>query len=47
MIKEYNVLGQQGMNTLEINRNDLTAGILYYTMKAGDFTTTKKMVVIE
>jgi hypothetical protein len=47
MIKEYQVNGQQGVNTLEINRNDLTTGILYYTMKAGDFTTTKKMVVIE
>ena len=36
-----------GMNSVELNRNQLSAGIYYYTVKAGEFTATKRMLVIE
>ncbi|MEZ4992319.1 MAG: T9SS type A sorting domain-containing protein [Saprospiraceae bacterium] len=37
--------GVQGQNTLTLQRNDLPAGVLFYTMTTGDFTATKSMVV--
>jgi len=37
----------KGMNRVNINRNQLSAGIYYYTVKAGDFTATKRMLIIE
>jgi hypothetical protein len=37
--------GVQGANTLTLQRNDLPAGVLFYTMTTGDFTATKSMVV--
>jgi hypothetical protein len=38
----------KGFNSIEINKNDLgTAGVMYYTLEAGSFRATRKMVVIE
>ncbi len=38
----------KGYNSIEINKNELgSAGVLYYTLEAGDFKATRKMVVIE
>jgi hypothetical protein len=37
--------GVQGANTLTLQRNDLPAGVLFYTMTTGDFTATRSMVV--
>ncbi len=38
----------KGFNSVEINKNDLgTAGVMYYTLEAGSFRATRKMVVIE
>ena len=34
-----------GMNTLTINGGDLTPGIYFYTIKAGDSTVSKKMII--
>ena len=39
---------QRGVQELTFGKNDLpAAGVLYYTLKAGAFTATKKMVLIE
>ncbi|HHH53082.1 MAG TPA: T9SS type A sorting domain-containing protein [Bacteroidetes bacterium] len=46
----YKVSGQaeKGFNTVEINKAQLNAtGVLYYTLSAGQYTATKKMVVIK
>ncbi len=37
----------KGLNTVNINRNQLSAGVYYYTVKAGDFAATKRMLIIE
>ncbi len=37
-----------GMNTVTIEKSDInTVGILYYTIEAGNFSETKKMIIIE
>ncbi len=39
---------ERGYNTIEINKADLgVAGVLYYQLESGDFTATKKMIVIK
>ncbi|PHN01112.1 T9SS type A sorting domain-containing protein [Flavilitoribacter nigricans] len=38
----------QGRNQIQLNRSDLTeAGVLYYTLTSGDFTATRKMIVVK
>jgi len=38
----------QGYNEIELSKSDLGAsGVLYYQLDSGDFTATKKMIVIE
>ncbi len=38
----------KGMNTIEINTEDLnTQGILYYELSTSEFTDTKKMIIIQ
>lgn len=39
--------GVKGSNNVTFDRNDLRAGVMYYTLQAGSFKATKKMVVIE
>lgn len=36
-----------GYQEVVLNRFDLAPGLLYYTLKAGDFSATRKMVVVE
>lgn len=38
---------EKGMNQVDIARNGLSGGIYYYTVKAGDFVDTKRMLVVE
>ncbi|MBK8055375.1 MAG: T9SS type A sorting domain-containing protein [Saprospiraceae bacterium] len=48
MLREYKDEFSKGYNNLEINKNELgSVGVMYYTLEAGDFKATKKMVVIE
>lgn len=48
VVKVINRDFNKGLNTVMINRNDLnSAGIFYYTVKAGEYTATKKMVLID
>jgi len=36
------------MNTISIEKSDInTVGVLYYTIESGDFSETKKMIIIE
>jgi hypothetical protein len=38
----------KGANQISINSKDLPAsGVLYYTLTAGEYTATKKMIIIE
>ena len=54
----YDVTGQvianrkgaftKGYNTIELSKSDLgVSGVLHYTLSSGDFTATKKMIIIE
>ena len=36
---------QPGMNKITIDATELTPGIYFYTVKAGDSSVTKKMIV--
>jgi hypothetical protein len=47
VVKVTNVNGNKGYNMIELNKAELSAGVMYYSLKAGEFNTTKKMVVIE
>jgi hypothetical protein len=38
----------QGYNEIKLDKEDLNAtGVLYYTLKSGDYNATKKMIIIE
>ena len=48
VIRTINSQGTEGMNTISLEKSDLNAvGVLYYTIKSGDFSDTKKMIIIE
>ncbi|MBK9254658.1 MAG: T9SS type A sorting domain-containing protein [Saprospiraceae bacterium] len=48
VVKVINNTFTKGYNSVEIHKNEFgSAGVLYYTLEAGDFKATKKMVVIE
>ncbi|MCF6271370.1 MAG: T9SS type A sorting domain-containing protein, partial [Melioribacteraceae bacterium] len=58
VLKVYNLLGQEvaklvsevknvGTHEVNFNANNLTSGVYFYTIKAGSFTSTKKMMLIK
>jgi hypothetical protein len=49
VVKNITTDAVKGYNTIQLTRNDLgaSAGVLYYQLESGDFTATKKMIVIE
>ncbi|MBC7884052.1 MAG: T9SS type A sorting domain-containing protein [Saprospiraceae bacterium] len=47
IIRTSSLKGVKGYNSIEINKLEVNAGVMYYTLRAGEFTATKKMVVIE
>lgn len=47
VLKNNKVQGIKGYNTIELNKSELHSGVMYYTLRAGDYNATKKMVVIE
>ncbi|WP_425421172.1 GEVED domain-containing protein [Phaeodactylibacter xiamenensis] len=47
LIRSYEVDAAAGLNTLNVERLKLAAGVYEYTMTAGRFTATKKMVVAD
>jgi len=44
VIKEQ---GQQGANTITVSTDNLTTGVVYYKLQAGEYTATRHMIVIE
>jgi len=48
VLMSQKVEGVAGYNTVTINKGDInTSGVLYYQLESGDFTATKKMIIIE
>lgn len=48
LVRVVNGNYERGLQQLNFNRAELPAtGVLYYTLKAGDFTATNKMILIE
>jgi hypothetical protein len=57
-LRVYDVLGrevavlvngmtQAGTNSVDFNASELSSGVYFYTLRAGDFTNTKKMLLIK
>ncbi len=57
-LKIYDVIGNEiailvnevqdsGLHSAEFNAEKLSSGVYYYTLKAGSFTSTKKMILIK
>jgi hypothetical protein len=58
MLKVYNVLGKEvatlvnkdmpaGSHSVKFNAGNLSSGLYFYTLTAGNFTSTKKMILIK
>jgi len=48
LVATRNIDAVKGTNTETFTREQLqTSGVLYYTLESGDFTATKKMIIIE
>jgi len=57
-LKVYNVLGKEvanlvngefesGRHSVDFNASDLASGVYYYTVSAGSYTSTKKMILMK
>jgi hypothetical protein len=57
-LKVYNIIGQEvrtvysenltrGEHLIKINLNDLSGGVYFYTLRAGDFTKTMRMTLLK
>jgi hypothetical protein len=57
-LRVYDVLGREvavlvngmiqgGTHSVDFNASDLSSGIYFYTLKSGDFTSTKKMMLLK
>jgi len=57
-LKVYNLLGQEvmtlvngvqnaGVHTVDFNASQLSSGVYFYTISAGDFVSTKKMILLK
>jgi uncharacterized repeat protein (TIGR01451 family) len=48
LLKRYNGVYDAGYQEINVNRSDVPAsGVLYYRLEMGEYTATKKMIVIE
>ena len=47
VMRVINAEGVQGQNTLQVTKEGLTAGVIYYKIEAGQHTATRHMIVIE
>ncbi len=48
LIRIVNGEYEAGMNTISFAKSDLNiVGVLYYTLESGNFSETKKMIVLE
>ena len=48
-LKVVNTIGSKGMNLLPLDADDLRSyrSTLYYTIESGEFTSTKKMIIVK
>jgi hypothetical protein len=47
-VKQYHISGIKGLNKINVTEQDLgVSGILFYTLKTDNFTSTKKMIKVE
>ncbi|MFZ1788809.1 MAG: T9SS type A sorting domain-containing protein, partial [Saprospiraceae bacterium] len=48
VLMNRNINANKGENVITLNKTDINAsGVVYYQIESGDFTATKKMVIIE
>jgi len=48
IVKEYNSEGKSGFNRIKVSKKDIgLPGVYYYKLKSGNFTDTKKMIIIK
>lgn len=48
IVKQYNGSYEAGTHSIQMTRDDLqTSGVLYYTIESGNFTSTKKMILLK
>ena len=49
LIKEYNGFYDAGIHEVRFNRGELSnyAGVLYYTLRCGEYTVTRRMVIMD
>ncbi|MBK8955831.1 MAG: T9SS type A sorting domain-containing protein [Saprospiraceae bacterium] len=48
VLRVYEIKGVKGLNSINIDRNDINAsGVLYYQLDADSHTATKRMVILE
>lgn len=48
LVRQYNGNYDAGINSIQISRSDLQVnGVLYYTLTAGEFSATKRMVILD
>ncbi len=48
IVKEFNLEGKAGYNTLKISKKDIgLSGVYYYRLESGNFTDTKKMIILK
>jgi len=47
LLSTKNIAAAKGYNTVEFNKSELVSGVIYYSIRAGEFNATKKMVLIE
>jgi hypothetical protein len=47
VVKVVNGEGQKGYNSERLDRNDISSGVMYYQLESGEYTATKKMIIIE
>lgn len=47
VLRNNKIQGIKGYNVIELNKSELHSGVMYYTLRAGEYNATRKMVVIE
>jgi hypothetical protein len=48
VIAVRNINAERGLNTVEFTREEISvSGVAFYTLTSGEFTATKKMIIID
>ena len=47
VVSQQDIEGVRGYNSVSVNAKDLgTSGVLYYTLESGEFSATRKMIIV-